>query len=64
MLGNNNSYILLSSNLLRSVLTDLGKYSDTELMHRQTLATSKRVLSLDYLDTLTTINNLAEVLVS
>ena len=62
MSGSNKYSTLLSSSLLGSVLKDLGKYSGAELIHRQTLATSKKVLSVNYPSTLTTINNLAHVL--
>ncbi|KAF2788886.1 hypothetical protein K505DRAFT_254466, partial [Melanomma pulvis-pyrius CBS 109.77] len=62
MSGSNESSTLLSSNLLGSVLTALGKYSEAESMHRQTLATSKKVLGVNHPSTLTTMNNLALVL--
>ncbi|KAK7177525.1 TPR domain protein (kinesin light chain) [Paraphaeosphaeria sporulosa] len=62
MLGSDDSSTLLSSDILGSVLADLGKYSEAESMHRQTLATRETVLGVDHPDTLTTMNNLAGVL--
>ncbi|KAF2726964.1 hypothetical protein EJ04DRAFT_390807, partial [Polyplosphaeria fusca] len=59
ILDKDESNTLLSSDLLGSILTDLGKYSEAESMHRQTLATREKVLGVDYPDTLTTMNNLA-----
>ncbi|KAF1936601.1 hypothetical protein EJ02DRAFT_327735, partial [Clathrospora elynae] len=54
--------ILLSSSLLGSILTGLGKYEEAERMHRQTLATHEKVLGAEHPDTLATMNNLAGVL--
>ncbi|KAH7356026.1 hypothetical protein BKA66DRAFT_515754 [Pyrenochaeta sp. MPI-SDFR-AT-0127] len=53
---------LLSSSLLGSILTDLGKYKEAESMYRQTLAASEKVFGLEHPDTMTVINNLALVL--
>ncbi|KAF2740903.1 HET-domain-containing protein [Polyplosphaeria fusca] len=78
ILGSDEPSTLLSSDLLGSVLKDLGKYSEAESMHRQTLATKKTaesmhrqtlatketVLGVNHPDTLTSVYCLAHLLAS
>ncbi|KAJ4361600.1 hypothetical protein N0V95_001761 [Ascochyta clinopodiicola] len=61
LLGSDDSSTLLSSDILGSVLKDLGRYPEAESMHRQTLATRETVLGINHPSTLATMNNLAEV---
>jgi Tfp pilus assembly protein PilF len=49
-------------NNLALVLDSQGKYEEAEAMHRQTLATSEKVLGHEHPSTLTSMNNLAGVL--
>jgi tetratricopeptide (TPR) repeat protein len=54
--------ILLSSNILGSIWTDLGQYKEAELISRQTLATAEKVLGFEHPATLTARTNLTLVI--
>ena len=62
VLGEEHPFKLTTMNNLAGVLGSQGKYKEAESMHRQTLATNKKMLGVEHPDTLTTMNNLALVL--
>jgi tetratricopeptide (TPR) repeat protein len=53
---------LNTSSLLASVLRELGKYKESEKLHRQVLKGREKVVGTKHPDTLASINNLAGVL--
>lgn len=64
MLSVNYLDTLTTINNLAEVLVSQGKYLEAESMHRQTLATSERVLGVNHPDTLMSVHCLAHLLAS
>ncbi|CUS06869.1 unnamed protein product, partial [Tuber aestivum] len=62
LLDPNNSDMLECLSYLASVMTDLGKYDESETMNRHALEVRGKVLGPDHPDTLTSADNLALVL--
>ena len=62
-LGEEDVDTLDSLGLLATVLSDQGKYEEAEVMHRQALALTEKVVGKEHPSTLTSMNNLAGVLI-